>query len=199
MLFFTEAILLCAVRDAQCKTRASKRDDATHAHFLTDFLSILFDYCFIKWMWLFVYVTVPLAGFLWVNVSFDWCGTCDIWGVTYKESVQSTAQVAQAQLSVECTWHVWVVVFQRSVPGADLGGGCRGCTPPLRWPALFQYNWYSAKKKRLNYVVYWCWSRARDERTPSEKKSRIRPWVQRLWRFVWDHYQFDFKRSVQIP
>ena len=31
--------------------------------------------------------------------------------------------------------------------GADLGGGCRGCAPSLRWPAVFLYNWYSAKKQ----------------------------------------------------
>ena len=30
-------------------------------------------------------------------------------------------------------------------------------------------------KKNKNYVVYWCWSRARDECTPSWKKSWIRP------------------------
>ena len=57
--------------------------------------------------------------------------------------------------------------------GADLGGGCRGCTPPpLRWPAVFKYNWYSAKK---NYVVYWFWSRARDECTPPKKNPGSAP------------------------
>ena len=36
--------------------------------------------------------------------------------------------------------------YQKSLPGADLGGGCRGCAPPpLRWPAVLWYNWYSAK------------------------------------------------------
>ena len=37
--------------------------------------------------------------------------------------------------------------------GTDLGGGCRGCTPPLRWPAAFEHNWYSAKKKKLHPLL----------------------------------------------
>ena len=86
-LFFGGHLVMHSKRCAMQNQGITLRDDATHAHFLTDFLSILFDYYFIKWMWLFVYMTVPLAGFLWVNVSFDWCDTCDIWGVTYKESV----------------------------------------------------------------------------------------------------------------
>ena len=39
--------------------------------------------------------------------------------------------------------------------GADLGGGCRGCAPPPpRWPAVFLYNWYSAKKKLCGLLVF---------------------------------------------
>ena len=40
-------------------------------------------------------------------------------------------------------------------PGTDLGEGCRGCAsspPPLRWPAVFLYNWYSAKKKTMWFI-----------------------------------------------
>ena len=49
---------------------------------------------------------------------------------------------------------------------ADLGGGCRGCTPPpgeMAGGFLIQLEFCPQK----NYVVYWCWSRARDECTPS--------------------------------
>ena len=51
--------------------------------------------------------------------------------------------------------------------GADLGGGCRGCAPPLPTYEMtcgFLIQLAFCKK---NYVVYWCWSRARDECTPS--------------------------------
>ena len=37
--------------------------------------------------------------------------------------------------------------------GADLRRGCRGCAPPSRrWPAVFFYNWYSAKKKTMWFI-----------------------------------------------
>ena len=36
---------------------------------------------------------------------------------------------------------------------ADLGGGCRGCAPSLRWPTAFLHNWYSAKKCGLSVLV----------------------------------------------
>ena len=46
--------------------------------------------------------------------------------------------------------------------------------------------------QQKNYVVYWCWSRARDECTPSYKKSWIRPcyiWpratMRPLWLLIW--------------
>ena len=51
--------------------------------------------------------------------------------------------------------------------GADLGGGCRGCAPP-HLPEMtcgFLIQLVFCQKK--SYVVYWCWSRARDECTPS--------------------------------
>ena len=50
---------------------------------------------------------------------------------------------------------------------ADLGGGCRGCAPPppeMTCGFLIQLVFC---KKKENCVVYWCWSRARDECTPS--------------------------------
>ena len=57
-------------------------------------------------------------------------------------------------------------------PEADLGGGCRGCAPPLpEMTCGFLIQLVFCPKK--NYVVYWCWSRARDECTPSWKKSWI--------------------------
>ena len=64
------------------------------------------------------------------------------------------------------TWRLWLwmnfiivrtrVTWVPGQAGADLGGGCRGCTPtprPPRWSAAFQYNWYSAKYADL-YGVY---------------------------------------------
>ena len=63
----------------------------------------------------------------------------------------------------------WVYIIgnlTRTVPsGAHLGEGCRGCTPP--WDDLRFSNATGILQKK-NYVVYWCWSRARD--TPSYKK-----------------------------
>ena len=41
--------------------------------------------------------------------------------------------------------------------GADLGGGCRGCTPPLPPPEMtcgFLIQLVFCQKK--SYVVYWC-------------------------------------------
>ena len=55
-------------------------------------------------------------------------------------------------------------------PGADLGGGCRGCAlrpPPPHDPRFSNTTCILPKK---NYVVYWCWSRARDECNPLLKK-----------------------------
>ena len=53
--------------------------------------------------------------------------------------------------------------------GADLGGGCRGCAPlpEMTCGFLIQLVFCKKKKQKKNYVVYWCWSRARDECTPS--------------------------------
>ena len=53
-----------------------------------------------------------------------------------------------------------------TVAGADLGGGCRGCTPPLpKMTCGFLIQLVFCQKR--NYVVYWCWSRAGDECNPS--------------------------------
>ena len=57
-----------------------------------------------------------------------------------------------------------------SSAGADLGGGCRGCAhpPSPEMTCSFLIQLVSCQKK--NYVVHWsdwCWSRARDECTPS--------------------------------
>ena len=50
--------------------------------------------------------------------------------------------------------------------GADLGGRFRGCAiPPPEMTCGFLIQLVFCKKK--NYVVYCCWSRARDECTPS--------------------------------
>ena len=41
-----------------------------------------------------------------------------------------------------------------AIPGADLGVGSGGAypPPPPRWPAVFQCNWYSAKKKTMWFI-----------------------------------------------
>ena len=62
----------------------------------------------------------------------------------------------------------------------DLRGWSRGrvqgvpTPPPPRDDLRFSNTTVFCQKK--NYVVYWFWSRARDECTPSLKKSWIRPW-----------------------
>ena len=57
----------------------------------------------------------------------------------------------------------------RVLSGAYLGGGCRGCVPPPPppWDDLPFSNTTGILQKEENDVVYWCWSRARDECTPS--------------------------------
>ena len=58
--------------------------------------------------------------------------------------------------------------------GADLGGGCRGCAPPPpEMTCGFLIQLVFCKKK--NYVVYWCWSKARDECTPPKKNPGSAP------------------------
>ena len=43
---------------------------------------------------------------------------------------------------------------QKGGSGADLGGGCRGCTPPPEMTCGFLIQLVFCQKK--NYVVYWC-------------------------------------------
>lgn len=49
--------------------------------------------------------------------------------------------------------------------GAGLGGGCKRCAPPpppppeITWGFLIQLD---ITKKKLVFVVYWCWSNTRD-------------------------------------
>ena len=62
----------------------------------------------------------------------------------------------------------------KTTAGADLGGGCRGCAPPPPpWDDLRFSNTTGILQK--NYVVYWCWSRARDECTPPKKNPGSAP------------------------
>ena len=63
---------------------------------------------------------------------------------------------------------VVVIVLE---PGADLGGGCRGCAPPPpEMTCGFLIQLVFCKKKK-NYAFYWCRSRAREECTPPPKKK----------------------------
>ena len=59
-----------------------------------------------------------------------------------------------------------IILFQWP-SGADLGGGCNSRTPPPlpEMTCGFLIQLVFCKKK--NHVVYWCWSKARDECTPS--------------------------------
>ena len=59
------------------------------------------------------------------------------------------------------------IAREAALTGADLGGGCRGCAPPLPRDDLRFSNTTGILPPQKNYVVYWCWSRARDECTPS--------------------------------
>ena len=51
--------------------------------------------------------------------------------------------------------------------GADLAGGCRGCTPPPPPDMTCDFLIQVVFCQKKNYVVYWYCSRARDECTPS--------------------------------
>ena len=65
-----------------------------------------------------------------------------------------------------------LIMTMKKCVHVHLMGGSRGrveglaLPPPLRWPAAIKYNWYSSPpppKKKKNLVVYWCWSKTRDE------------------------------------
>ena len=46
-----------------------------------------------------------------------------------------------------------VLTFCPNYVACQCRGGCRGCAPsPLRWPSVFWYNWYSAKKKTMWFI-----------------------------------------------
>ena len=46
-------------------------------------------------------------------------------------------------------------------------GRVQGVRTPPPWYDLQFFNTTGILQKNINYVVYWCWSRARDECTPS--------------------------------
>ena len=58
---------------------------------------------------------------------------------------------------------------------------------------------------KKNYVVYWCWSGARDECTPSQKRSWIRPCNidcninERDWKWNEQTCLFKFNRFANLP
>ena len=71
--------------------------------------------------------------------------------------------------------------------GADLAGGCRGCTPPP-WHDLRFSNTSGILPKKKNYVVCWCCSRARDECTPSRMDfTGSKPWAFFNLQFFLEH------------
>ena len=63
--------------------------------------------------------------------------------------------------------------------GADLGGGCRDAPPPHEMTCGFLIQLAFCKKKKTMWFIGI--SRARDECTPSWKKSWIRPWFFWSW------------------
>ena len=75
--------------------------------------------------------------------------------------------------------------------GADLGGGCRGCAPPLPRDDL-QFSNTTGILQKKNYVVYWCWSRARDECTPPKKNPGSTPDTSKILKFI-SKYQLLFQ------
>ena len=87
-----------------------------------------------------------LSIFIWTNLGKCFCHVIILWETTHKVIVDA--------------------------PGADLGGGSRGWTPPTppEMTCGFLIQLVFCQKKK-NYVVCWCWSRARDECTPSLKKN----------------------------
>ena len=87
-----------------------------------------------------------------------------------------------------------------TVPGADLGGGCRGCTPPppLPWDGLQFSNTTGILQKKKNYVVYWCWSRARDKCTPPQKNPGSTP-AYRSPNLFWAFLCFGLELSPFFP
>ena len=49
-----------------------------------------------------------------------------------------------------------VTRFSAPLPGADPGGGCRGCAPPPPWDDLQFSDTTGILQKKKNSVAYWC-------------------------------------------
>ena len=48
------------------------------------------------------------------------------------------------------------LLLMYTLAGADLGGGCRGCTPPPPQDDLRFSDTTGILPPQKNYVVYWC-------------------------------------------
>ena len=81
--------------------------------------------------------------------------------------------------------------FDHAVSDNIYRGGSRGRVQGVRTPTWDDLGFSNTtgilpkKKKKKNFVVYWRWSRARDECTPSWKTSWIRPWYTQIFCHMW--------------
>ena len=106
--------------------------------------------------------------------------TTKVWGVNLKNFLENSREAVSVSTifdeycGIQNSRLSWISLRGGSktsrysdqvASGADLGGGCRGCAPLPEMTCGFLIQLVFCKKK--NYVVYWCWSRARDECTPS--------------------------------
>ena len=83
--------------------------------------------------------------------------------------------------------------------GADLGGGCRGVPPPSpKMTCGFLIQLVFCKKIK-NYVVYWCWSRARGKCTPPRKIPGPAPALMPSSPIMPKHICLLFQKPHQSP
>ena len=81
-----------------------------------------------------------------------------------RRSVSSPDETLRRELKIRRVAEYFWWTSRCFISGADLGEGCRGCAPSPEITCGFLIQLVFCKKKT---VVYWCWSRARDECTPS--------------------------------
>ena len=87
-------------------------------------------------------------------------------GIIWPRSSRVSFWVTSERTERECKYHVHFT----SRAARDIRGGSRGRVQGVRtlpWDDLRFSNTTGILPKKKNYVVYWCWSRARDECTPS--------------------------------
>ena len=102
---------------------------------------------------------------VWRNRKEDWSSRKRVKSQVHDKLSSPAKDIFGRRYENNCCKYI-LTFYICTVAGADLGGGCRGCATPLpKMTCGFLIQLVFCQKR--NYVVYWCWSRAGDECTPS--------------------------------